>query len=377
MIYRKLPGTDIKVSALGMGCMRLPVQQTEGNPIDRPEAIKIIRRAIEGGVNYFDTAYVYHGGDSERLLGEALEGGYRDKVLIATKLPVWKAEKYEDLEMLLDEELEKLKTDRVDIYLYHALNKNTFEKLKGLNYTKFMDDMVAKGKVRFPGFSFHDDAETFKEILDSYDWKVCQIQMNMLDEFNQATLAGAAYAASKGIGVIVMEPLRGGAFTKEPVLEDALKLYATMPENNSPAEWAFRWIIDKDPFMTILSGMSTMEQLEENLRIFSRYTKHNLSTGETAMLKRVVKAYSDRVKIGCTGCGYCQPCPQEINIPRIFQGYDRAYMFGSMGDYYKRYLNDMPEFKCVACGACMDKCPQHFPTPIPDMLKQIDDEARA
>lgn len=374
MNYRKIPGTDVRISALGMGCMRLPVQDAENRPIDRPEAIKLIRSAIDAGVNYVDTAYGYHDGDSEVLVGEALADGYRDKVVLATKLPVWLVEKYEDMERLLDEQLAKLKTDHVDVYLLHALNGERFDELVELGFAKFLDEMVAKGKIRYPGFSFHDKYEPFMKILNAYDWKVCQVQMNLLDEFNQATMAGVKAAAERGIGVIVMEPVRGGALTKN-VPDEVKKLYASLPTNRTPAEWAFKWLIDKPEFLTILSGMSNMEQLEENLKIFSSYTSGCLAPAEKAMLKNVRKAYEARIKIGCTGCAYCQPCPQEIKIPNIFQDYDRANMFGELEGFFKRYKEKNPELACISCGACISACPQNFPTPIPELLKQIHEES--
>lgn len=375
MNYRVIPGTDLRVSALGMGCMRLPVQDIENKPIDRPEAIKLIRHAIDSGVNYVDTAYGYHGGDSEVLVGEALKDGYREKVILATKLPVWLVEKYEDMERLLDEQLARLQTDHVDVYLLHALNGARFDELVKLDFGKFLDDMVAKGKIRYPGFSFHDKYEPFMKILNTYDWKVCQVQMNLLDEFNQATMEGVKAAADKGIGVIVMEPVRGGALTKN-VPDEVKALYATMPNNATPAEWAFKWLIDKPEFMTILSGMSNMEQLEENLKIFGKYASHCLAPAEKVMLNNVRKAYEARIKIGCTGCAYCQPCPQEIKIPNIFQGYDKANMFGELEGFFKNYKEKNSELNCISCGACVSACPQNFPVSIPELLQQIHEESK-
>ena len=375
MIYRKLPGTDIKVSALGMGAMRLPTLREEDKPIDRPAAIKLIRHAIDSGVNYVDTAYGYHGGDSERLVGEALQDGYREKVILATKLPCWLVEKYEDMERLLDEQLAKLKVDHVDVYLLHAVNGERFKKMNALGFQKFLDDMVAKGKIKYPGFSFHDGKDVFLQVLDSYDWKVCQVQMNVLDEFNQATMDGVREAARRGIGVIVMEPVRGGALTKT-VPEEVKKLYATYAGDRTAAEWAFRWVIDKPEFMTVLSGMSSAEQLEENIRIFSSATSNCLSPLEKSVLTKVRQAYEARIKIGCTGCDYCQPCPAEVKISRIFQSYDHANMFDDLEGFFGSYRKNFGELACVGCGACVNACPQHFATPIPDMLRQIDEESK-
>ncbi len=374
MIYRKMPGTDVKISALSMGCMRLPTLPEENNPIDMPEAIKMVRHAIDNGVNYIDTAYPYHSGMSEVLVGEALQDGYREKVILATKSPVWRVEKYEDFETLLDEQLAKLKTDHVDVYLLHALSKDRFPKLVELNFGKFLDDMVQKGKIRYPGFSFHDDKETFLEILGAYDWKVCQVQMNVLDEFNQATMDGVREAAKRGIGVIAMEPVRGGSLTKS-VPASILEIYRASGKDAGPAEWAFKWLIDKPEFMTILSGMSTIGQIDDNLRIFSENDVGCLTDAERTMLTDVRKAYEARIKVGCTGCEYCLPCPQEINIPRILRGYDQAHVFDNLAGFYERYQKQMPEMTCIACGACVSACPQHFATPIPAWIEIIHAEA--
>ena len=308
-------------------------------------------------------------------MGEALQDGYREKVILATKLPCWLVEKYEDMERLLDEQLAKLKVDHVDVYLLHAVNGERFKKMNELGFQKFLDDMVAKGKIKYPGFSFHDSKDVFLQVLDSYDWKVCQVQMNVLDEFNQATMDGVREAARRGIGVIVMEPVRGGALTKS-VPEEVKKLYATYAGDRTAAEWAFRWVIDKPEFMTVLSGMSSAEQLEENIRTFSSATSNCLSPLEKSVLTKVRQAYEARIKVGCTGCDYCQPCPAEVKISRIFQSYDRANMFDDLEGFFGSYRKNFGELACVGCGACVNACPQHFATPIPDMLRQIDEESK-
>lgn len=374
MNYRDFPAAGRNVSALGMGCMRLPTLNEEGKPIDRPAAIALIRHLIDNGVTYVDTAYPYHDGKSEGLVGEALKDGYRERVTLATKLPCWKIEKHEDMEATLDEQLERLGVDYVDVYLAHALDGERFDKMVSLGLFEFMDEMVAKGKIRYPGFSFHDDYEPFRRIIDSYDWKVAQVQMNILDEFKQATMEGVRYAASKGIRLVVMEPVRGGALVRG-VPEEVKALYEAGAPGRSAAEWAFRWLIDKSEFMTILSGMTTMEQADDNLRIFSEADVGCLSDAEKETLTNVRKAYEARIKVGCTGCEYCMPCPQGVPIPRIFRSYDSASMFGDAEGFKKQYnALEVNASACVECGACVGVCPQHFATPIPEMLKKIHEE---
>ncbi len=372
MKYANFPGTDITASRLGFGCMRLPVKNDEGNPIDRPEAIRLIRTAIDEGVTYVDTAYGYHGGDSERLVGEALQDGYRERVTLTTKLPLWKVEKTENMEALLDEQLQKLRVDHVDFYLAHAVNGERFDHVVKLGLLEFMDEMQKKGKIRYPGFSFHDNAEVFRRVIDSYPWKLAQVQMNILDENNQATMKGIEYAAGKGIGIVIMEPLRGGALTRN-VPQTVKDLYAAMPVKRSEAEWAFRYLYDRPEVVTILSGMSAYEQVKDNLRIFAEADPGCASEEEKQLFKDVRSAYEARVRVGCTGCEYCQPCPKEIRIPDIFRGYDNAAVFDNFAPFYERYMKERMAAKCVKCGACESACPQHIS--IRDWLETIDKEA--
>ncbi len=374
MKYRDFPAANRKVSTLGMGCMRMPTTNEEGHPIDRPAAIALIRHLIDGGVSYVDTAYPYHDGASEGLVGEALKDGYRERVTLATKLPSWLIEKHEDMEKYLDTQLERLGVEYIDVYLAHALDAERFEKLCNLGLFEFMDSMVKKGKIRYPGFSFHDEADVFKKIVDSYDWKVAQVQMNLLDEFHQATMDGVRYAADKGIRIVVMEPVRGGSLVKT-VPDEIHALYESAVPGRSAAEWAFRWLIDKPEFMTILSGMSDLNQADDNLRIFDSADVGCLSEAEKETLEKVRKAYEARIRVGCTGCEYCMPCPQGIQIPKIFRSYDTASMFGDFTNF-KRQYNEMEVHadSCVGCESCVSACPQHFKTPIPEMLQKIHTE---
>ena len=372
MKYAKFPGTDVEVSRLGYGCMRLP--QKEDGTVDRPEAIRLIRTAIDNGLTYVDTAYGYHGGESEKTVGEALRDGYREKVTLTTKLPLWKVEKTEDMEALLDEQLGRLKVDHVDFYLAHAVNGERFDKVCALGLLEFMDKMQQKGKIRYPGFSFHDNADVFRKVIDSYPWKLAQVQMNILDEFKQATMKGVEYAASKGIGIVIMEPLRGGALTRN-VPKEVLELYDAMPVKRSPAGWAFRYLYDRPEIVTILSGMSTYEQVIDNLSIFEEAKANCASEAEKQLFRQVRETYEARVKVGCTGCEFCQPCPQEVTIPRIFRAYDNAAVFDTYDRFFAEYHKEPTADKCVKCGLCESQCPQHIH--IRDWLEKIHSEAVA
>ena len=357
----KFPGTDITASCLGFGCMRLPMAEDK---IDRPEAIALIRKAIDSGITYIDTAYGYHNGESETVVGLALKDGYRERVTLATKLPVWKVEKPEDMERLLDEQLSRLQVEYVDFYLLHALDWESYQKVRDMGAHDFLNRMIEKGKIRYPAFSFHDDAEAFRKIVTDYPWKMAQVQMNVLDEFNQATLKGAQeFAEQRGIGVVVMEPLRGGALARN-IPEEVQALYDQAETKRSPVEWAFRWIYDKSAFVTTLSGMSNLEQLEDNLAIFDKAEVGVMTEAEKDMMTEVRKAYESRIRVGCTGCEYCMPCPKGVKIPNIFRGVDSASMFGTLDSFKKRYegMGEKGEGanQCVKCGLCEKACPQHI-----------------
>lgn len=371
MYMRPFGKLGFDVSAFGMGAMRLAQLPNDGG-VDYDQATRVIRAAIDGGVNYLDTAYVYHGGFSEVAVGKALLDGYRDKVKVATKLAVWTAMTPDKYEEQLDTSLKRLQTDHVDFYLFHGIGEERWAEC-GEAVVAFMDRMVQKGKILYPSFSFHDSPEVFKKIIDAYDWKMTQVQINLLDEdaANQASLEGIRYAGKKGVPVVAMEPLRGGALAKEPPA--AVKaLYDAFPVKRSPVEWAFRYVYDIPEIVTVLSGVSTLDVLEEDLRIFADARPNCMDDAERALIAKVRDAYLARTKVGCTGCEYCLPCPQNVQIPRIFRGYDNANVFGDFerfkGEYARIAGEGGGQEACVECGACEAQCPQKIQ--IIDKLKE-------
>ncbi|MBQ8537324.1 MAG: aldo/keto reductase [Clostridia bacterium] len=371
MINKRFPGTDITASHLGLGAMRLP-KQADGS-LDEKEAIALIREAVDGGITYVDTAYPYHDGHSEEVVGRALKDGYRKKVTLVTKLPIWKVESRQDMDQVLEEQLRKLQVDYVDFYLLHAMSADRLEKMRKLDYQRFLEDKIKEGKIRYPGFSFHDKESVFLEILNDYDWKLAQVQMNLLDGEYQATLRGIKAAGEKGVGVVVMEPLRGGALAK--ATGEVKALYDRYPAKRTPVEWALRYLMEIPEVVNILSGMSTRRQVWENIRIFESVGGQALTDDEKALLDKVKNVYLSRIKTGCTGCAYCQPCPQNVAIPKIFQVYDEARMLDN-GKFSKFYQvtceKEKDASRCIACGQCEGACPQNLP--IIRYLKEIHEE---
>lgn len=374
MLYRKVPKTGGELSILGFGFMRLPQKKTGG--IDEERAIRQLRHAIDNGVNYVDTAPLYHFGRSEPILARALENGYREKVNIATKLPPWSVRNRGDMDRILDTQLATLKTDRIDYYLLHSMARETWEKLKGLGVLEFLDEAKKSGKIRNAGFSFHGDGKTFKEIVDAYDWEFCQIQYNYLDEQTQAGTEGLGYAAKNRLAVMVMEPLRGGNLAK-PVPGEIRKIWDEAPEKHSPAEWGLRWVWNHPGVTVVLSGMNDETDIDENIRAGGSALPDSLTTEELALIGRVRDTYRRLMKVGCTGCSYCMPCPAGVNIPECFALYNTANLFPGNRETKLLYLarhgglvgSESYAGLCVQCGKCEKICPQKIP--VPARLREV------
>ncbi len=366
MIYRNLAGE--KVSQLGFGAMRLP---QIGGKIDENEAIRMIHHALDSGINYVDTAWVYHDGNSEGLVAKAFKGGYRRKSFVATKSPVWLVKKDEDFEYYLDQQLKRLEVDCIDFYLLHALNAWSWGVCKQHNAIDFCEKMVKKGKIRHFGFSFHDALPVFKDIVDACNWEFCQIQYNYLDRNEQAGLEGLNYARAKNIDVIIMEPLRGGNLVV-PLPAAVVELWKKAPKQRSAVEWALGWIYHQSDIALVLSGMSTMQQLEDNIKIASVYAEGCFSAEELAMIDETERMYRTNIRIGCTACRYCMPCPSGVDIPRNFAVWNEYYMFGKSENARGAWnWIDAPvrADKCTECGQCVSHCPQQLA--IPEELKAM------
>jgi len=379
MLYRKMPKNGDMLSILGFGCMRLPMMDKK---IDENRAISQIRNAVDHGVNYLDTAWPYHGGESEPLLAKALEEGYRGRVKVATKLPTWKIKCRADMDSYLNAQLAKLSTDHIDYYLIHALTGPSWETIKGLGAIDFIDKAIADGRIVNAGFSFHGLPEEFSGIVDDYFWDFCQIQYNFLDQKNQAGTDGLKYAASKDMGVIVMEPLRGGNLGLAAPPPAVLELWDESKSGRTPAEWALRWVWNHPEVTVVLSGMNEESHVKENIAVADTAYADSMSKEELQLVERVSRKYLELLKVNCTGCGYCMPCPSGVLIPGCFELYNKMHMFGDADGVKFFYVarmaglvsNGSPTFasQCVQCGECLEKCPQHIP--IPEMLSKVTEE---
>ena len=351
-----------KLSVLGYGCMRF--SQKSGK-IDLDKAEREVMAAYEAGVNYYDTAYIYSG--SEAALGKILEKNkIREKVNIATKLPHYMMKSKESIEKTFQEELSRLRTHYVDYYLMHMLTDvKTWERLKSLGVEEWIREKKESGAIRQIGFSYHGNSEMFCRLLDAYDWDFCMIQYNYLDEHSQAGRAGLQYAASKGIPVMVMEPLRGGRLANN-LPEKAKKLFDNYEIKHTPAEWAFRWLWNQPEVTCVLSGMNSLEMVQENVRNASDAQAGEFTEKEEALLKRVVEAINEKMKVGCTGCGYCMPCPKKVDIPGTFAVYNKRYTDGKSKAFQEYMLctvlrkDSTSASNCVECGKCEAHCPQHI-----------------
>jgi predicted aldo/keto reductase-like oxidoreductase len=374
VLYRKLGKDGPEVSILGFGAMRLPVIANVQTAIDEPLATQMMRDAIDAGVNYVDTAFPYHGnsftepGMSEVVVGRALGDGYRGRVHLATKLPSWLIESRGDMDRHLEGQLERLGTDHIDCYLLHALNDVLWTKLESLGVTDFLDAAIADGRIRYAGFSYHHDLPTFKRIVDAHDWTFCQIQYNLLDVDYQAGQRGLRYAAARGLGVIVMEPLKGGRLAGH-VPDDVAAAWASADVQRSAAEWALRWIWNDADVSMLLSGMSAPEQLAENLRIAEQGLPDSLSAENLDLVERVRDIYRSRMVADCAGCKYCMPCPVGVDIPGCIRQLNNARLYDDVESARRAYAKVLVKASaCTQCGSCEDRCPQSVR--IPDVLEE-------
>lgn len=375
MLYRKFGKTNEMVSILGFGCMRLPILKGgDATKIDEELATKMIRYAIDEGVNYIDTAYPYHGtgmgsaGQSEPVTGRILRDGYREKVKIATKLPSWLIKTRGDMDRILNEQLERLQTEYIDFYLVHALNKELWKNVKEAGIIEFLDQAIQDGRIKYAGFSYHDKSDNFNEIVDSYDWSFCQIQYNYLDEEFQAGRKGLNYIAKKGFGITIMEPLRGGKLAMN--LPDVVySAFNRAEKKRTPAEWALRWVWNHPEVSVVLSGMSTMEQVIENLKTANHATENSFTNNDLNVIEEVKNIFKERITVNCTACAYCMPCPSGINIPGCFDFYNNYHMFGNEENYLRFIQPQQRASNCTECGNCEAHCPQSLP--IPELLKNV------
>jgi predicted aldo/keto reductase-like oxidoreductase len=392
MKYRKMGSLGWEVSALGFGAMRLPVDSQ--SKLMEEEAIKMIRYAIDHGVNYIDTAYPYHGGQSEVIVGKALKDGYREKVHLATKSPLWLVRNSKGFDRALKRQIKRLETNP-DLYLFHGMNRNRFEKVKNLHLIENMEKARAEGLIKYIGFSFHDSFEVFKEILDYYNWDCCQVQHNYLDVNYQAGTKGLKYAASKNIAVIIMEPIRGG---KLAIAEDQLEAKPEIKEvldrskvKRKMADWALQFVWNQPEVSVVLSGMSTMQQVIENVESADNSGINTLTEQELQTIRGLREAYRKFDVVPCTSCGYCLPCPNGVTIPTVLMFLNEMAYWGENGRarismFYNRMVKKPEELEarivggeetegsaclCIQCGECLDKCPQQID--IPEMMKKTND----
>jgi hypothetical protein len=375
MLYRKLGSADVDVSALGFGCMRLPVIDGKPDRIDHPAATEMLHYAIDHGVNYVDTAYFYHAetfgqpGQSEPFVGEALSGGWRERVNLATKLPLWFIKETADFEKYLHEQLGRLQTDHLDFYLLHGMNGDTWDRMKALGVIEFLDKAKQDGLIGHPAFSFHGPAEDFPRIIDAYDgWAFGQMQYNYMDIEYQAGHAGLKYAADKGIGVVVMEPLKGGKLAAN-LPEDMAAVLDSAHHGWSPVESALRFVWNEPGVSLLLSGMNTMEQVMENVEIADRAIAGSLTEADMAVYAEARRVMAAKIKADCTACRYCMPCPSGVDIPGVMAALNAASMWGDPNPWMCGYVTLQGKASlCTECEQCLEMCPQGLQ--IPELMAE-------
>jgi len=369
MQYREFGDLDLKVSALGFGAMRLPTIGDDSSNIDEEKSIEMIRYAIDNGVNYVDTAWPYHQGESEKLVGKALKEGYREQVYLATKLPIWEVEERADLDKYLNKQLEKLDVEKINFYLLHALNEERWDKIQRLDILEWAEEKKAEGKIDYIGFSFHDSYDVFETILEGYDWDFCQIQYNYLDTEYQAGKKGLKKAYEQNTAVIVMEPIRGGWLAQEPP-QEVKELFTSENEDWSPVEWALHWVWSQKEVGLVLSGMSEMQHVEENIKTADKSQIGLLSDSEFEMMEKAAEKM--RGPVTCTRCEYCIPCPEGVDIPGNFHLYNQAVLLDKGEEMAEKYY-EMDETaradNCIECGQCEAACPQNLE--IINLLKEV------
>lgn len=367
MEKRRLEKLGIETSLLGYGCMRFPTN-AEGK-IDREKAFALLDRAIKSGVNYIDTAYPYHNGESELVVGEALKKYNRKSLYLATKLPLWSVNSLEDVDRLFNEQLNKLQVDYIDFYLMHAMNGDNFRKMVKLGVVKRLEELKAEGKIKYLGFSFHDSYEAFEEIINYRDWDFCQIQLNYMDTNEQAGMKGYELTEKKGVPLIIMEPVKGGTLAN--FADDIMEQFHALDADASAASFALRFVGSLPNVKVVLSGMTTMEQLEDNLKTFTDFCP--LDQKELDTIEHIVELLNSRVQNGCTGCRYCMPCPAGVNIPENFRAWNTYHMYQNYHVVSWKWEHEIGEAaqakNCIECGKCEKACPQKLS--IREDLKRV------
>ncbi len=374
MLYRSLGKTGIDLSILGFGCMRLPLIDNKPEKIDYEKSKELIHYAIDHGVNFVDTAYFYHAavfgerGESEPFVGKALSGGWRKKVHLATKLPLFLVNERAQMDTFLDEQMESLKTDYLDFYLLHGLNGESWDRVYNLGVLDFLDKARKDGRIRFPAFSFHGTLKDFKRIIDAYDWVYAQIQYNYMDIDFQAGTKGLKYAEEKGISVVVMEPLKGGKLAAN-FPKEMTEAFESASVKRSPVEWALRFVWNETGVVSLLSGMNGMEQVKENLALSEKWTAGNLKEDDLKMYDKLRTVMKSKIKADCTACRYCMPCNSGVDIPEVLAALNNAEMWGDANPFATGYFQVKGKASaCTDCGECAKVCPQGLP--IPDLMKE-------